>query len=75
MSRYMMYAVITTNQASGQPDSEADLYHDRDNAVEWAQHLAAATRDVGRRERHYVVQIEPMNEWTQIDADGNEVEW
>ena len=48
------YVVVTYNQAAGIPETDGEIYWDRENAAEQAQYAQQETAKAGRRELHEV---------------------
>jgi hypothetical protein len=52
-----MYVVVTFNQASKQPDGDAFVYLNLDEALDDRDAQREQTASVGRRERHEVYEL------------------
>lgn len=48
------YVVVTYNQAGGYPETDGEIYWDRQNAAEQAEYARQETAKVGRGETHEV---------------------
>ena len=64
MTDHLGYAVVTFNQASGQPglNPGADLYADLEDAVHARDWERAETARAGRRERYVIAEVTEMDE-------------
>lgn len=68
------WVVLTVNQASHQVETDAYVYWHQADAIESAELMAKRTAERGRRERYYVAEVEPDDEWTEVRSPegGNE---